>query len=99
MFTLFLNSMNKMPYANSDRRKSSTKRFLIIGEGCLSHDAVTFWEEYDPTQTGNENYSMYGILWKSLCHAWGASPIYLLGHYFIGLYPTKPGYERIYDTT
>lgn len=26
----------------------------------LSHDAVTFWEEYDPTQTGNEKYSMYG---------------------------------------
>ncbi|PQC20855.1 hypothetical protein CUN37_12715 [Enterococcus faecium] len=62
--------------------------------GMLSHDAVTFWEEYDPTQTGNEKYSMYGDPYgKSLCHAWGASPIYLLGRYFIGLYPTKPGYE------
>lgn len=63
--------------------------------GMLSHDAVTFWEEYDPTQTGNEKYSMYGDPYgKSLCHAWGASPIYLLGRYFIGLYPTKPGYEE-----
>ena len=31
---------------------------------------------------------------KSLCHAWGASPIYLLGKYYLGVKPTKPGYEE-----
>ena len=30
---------------------------------------------------------------KSLCHAWGASPIYLLGRYFLGVYPTSVAYE------
>jgi hypothetical protein len=36
---------------------------------------------------------MYGRPYgKSLCHAWGASPIYLLGKYFLGVQPTKPGY-------
>ena len=30
---------------------------------------------------------------KSLCHAWGASPIYLLGRYFAGIQPIRPGYE------
>ena len=29
---------------------------------------------------------------KSLCHAWGASPIYLLGRYFLGVEPTEPGF-------
>ena len=38
---------------------------------------------------------MYGRPYgKSLCHAWGASPIYLLGKYFLGIRPTKPGYEE-----
>ena len=37
---------------------------------------------------------MYGDKFgKSLCHAWGASPLYLLGRYFVGLHPLTPGYE------
>ncbi|MNR31302.1 Bacterial alpha-L-rhamnosidase [compost metagenome] len=37
---------------------------------------------------------MYGRPFgKSLCHAWGASPIYLLGKYYLGVSPDSPGYE------
>jgi alpha-L-rhamnosidase len=36
---------------------------------------------------------MYGRKFgKSLCHAWGASPIYLLGKYYLGVQPTEAGY-------
>ena len=28
------------------------------------------------------------------CHAWGASPVYLLGKYYLGVRPTKAGYEE-----
>jgi alpha-L-rhamnosidase len=31
---------------------------------------------------------MAGSFGKSLCHAWGASPIYLLGKYYLGIKPT-----------
>ncbi|WP_461213659.1 alpha-L-rhamnosidase-related protein [Lacticaseibacillus sp. GG6-2] len=62
--------------------------------GMLDRGAVTFWEEFDPEQTGAEMYAMYGDPYgKSLCHGWGASPIYLLGRHFIGLRPTAPGYQ------
>jgi hypothetical protein len=38
---------------------------------------------------------MYGRPYgKSLCHAWGASPVYLLGRYYLGVSPTKPGYAE-----
>jgi len=60
----------------------------------LERGAVTFWEEFDPTKEAPEQYSMYGDPFgKSLCHAWGASPIYLLGRYFLGIYPLTPGYD------
>ncbi len=37
---------------------------------------------------------MYGRPFgKSLCHGWGASPIYLLGKYYLGVKPTSPGYQ------
>jgi hypothetical protein len=37
---------------------------------------------------------MYGDKFgKSLCHAWGASPIYLLGRYFLGIRPVTQGYS------
>lgn len=54
--------------------------------GMLKKGAVTFWEEYDPAVPEAEQYDMYGDRFgKSLCHAWSASPIYLLARYFVGL--------------
>ncbi len=62
--------------------------------GMLNLGATSFWEEYNPSKTGAEHLAMYGRKFgKSLCHAWGASPIYLLGKYYLGVSPTKPGYE------
>ena len=63
--------------------------------GMLRLGATTIWEEFDPCKNGIEHYEMYGGKYeKSLCHAWGASPIYLLGKYALGVYPTEPGYKK-----
>jgi len=61
--------------------------------GMLNLGATSFWEEYNPAKSGAEHYAMYGREFgKSLCHAWGASPLYLLGKYYLGVKPTAPGY-------
>ena len=63
-------------------------------KGMLDLGATTVWEEYNPSLSGAEHYAMYGGKYqKSLCHAWGASPIYLLGKYFLGVSGTSAGYE------
>ena len=60
--------------------------------GMLRLGAVTFWEEYDPSRLLEQQYEMYGDPFgKSLCHAWAASPIYLLARYFVGIRPLTPG--------
>ncbi|SFF00579.1 alpha-L-rhamnosidase [Chitinophaga sp. CF118] len=62
--------------------------------GMLKLGATSFWEEYKPSLKGAAHYAMYGREFgKSLCHAWGASPLYLLGKYYLGVKPTAPGYE------
>ncbi|MCG7384665.1 alpha-rhamnosidase [Paenibacillus sp. ACRRY] len=62
--------------------------------GMIELGATTFWEEYDPSLKNDAHYGMYGVTFgKSLCHAWGASPIYLIGKYFLGITPLSPGYE------
>lgn len=62
--------------------------------GMLDLGATSIWEEFDPTMKGTEHYAMYGSAYsKSLCHAWGSGPIFLLGRYCLGVYPTSPGYE------
>ncbi len=62
--------------------------------GMLSEGATTFWEEYDPNVKGAERYAMYGRRYgKSLCHSWGAAPVYLLGRYLVGLKPASIGYK------
>jgi len=59
----------------------------------LKLGATSFWELYNPAEKGGEQYAMYGRPFgKSLCHAWGASPLYLLGKYYLGVKPTSPGY-------
>jgi len=59
----------------------------------LELGATTVWEAFDPTQNGAEHYAMYGMRFgKSLCHAWGATPVYLFGRYYLGVYATAPGY-------
>ena len=63
--------------------------------GMIREGATTFWEKYVPTESGTQHLSMYGRPYgKSLCHAWGASPLYLIGRYFLGVEPVKPGYEE-----
>lgn len=59
----------------------------------LAEGATSFWELYNPDEKGAAKYAMYGRPYgKSLCHAWGASPLYLLGRFYLGVEPTKPGY-------
>ena len=63
--------------------------------GMLKEGATTFWEKYVPEERGIQHLAMYGRPYgKSLCHAWGASPLYLLGKYFLGVRPIKPGYKE-----
>ncbi|MEY2901472.1 MAG: hypothetical protein RLY89_578 [Bacteroidota bacterium] len=70
-----------------------TKEIKDYWGGMLNLGATSFWEEYNPNKKGAEHYAMYGREFgKSLCHAWGASPIYLLGKYYLGVKPTSPGY-------
>lgn len=63
--------------------------------GMLREGATSFWEKYNPQEQGAQHLAMYGRPYgKSLCHAWGASPVYLLGKYYLGVRPTKPGYAE-----
>ena len=63
--------------------------------GMLHEGATSFWEKYVPSEKGTQHLAMYGRPYgKSLCHAWGASPVYLIGKYFLGVRPTKPGYAE-----
>lgn len=63
--------------------------------GMLKEGATSFWEKYNPEESGTQHLAMYGRPYgKSLCHAWGASPIYLLGKYYLGVTPVEAGYEE-----
>ncbi|XID92989.1 alpha-L-rhamnosidase C-terminal domain-containing protein [Paenibacillaceae bacterium WGS1546] len=73
----------------------------VLGEirdywgGMLDLGATAFWEEYDPALPADQQYHMYGDKYrKSLCHAWGAAPVYLLGKYWLGVQPAAPGYAH-----
>ena len=54
--------------------------------GMLARGATSFWERFDPAEGDTEYLAMYGRKYgRSLCHAWGAAPLYLIGKYLLGL--------------
>ena len=56
--------------------------------------ASSVWEQFDPRREGTEHLEMYGEKYGcSLCHAWGAGPIALLGIYCAGVRPTDTAYK------
>ena len=62
--------------------------------GMLDLGATSFWEKYNPKEKYPDLLGMYGRPFgKSLCHSWGASPVYLLGKYFLGVKSVEPGYQ------
>lgn len=71
-----------------------TEKIYAYWGAMLSAGATSFWEEYTPKLPWEEQLSMYGDRYgKSLCHAWGASPVYLAGRYYLGVRPLTPGYR------
>lgn len=76
-------------------QKQVMKEMKDYWGGMIREGASTFWEKYNPTDKGAQHLAMYGRPYgKSLCHAWGASPIYLLGKYYLGIQPVKAGYSE-----
>ncbi len=62
--------------------------------GMIRLGATSVWEEYVPEKTGVEHYAMYDKRFgKSLCHAWGAGPLYLFGRYYLGVESTGASFR------
>ncbi|MCS0613362.1 hypothetical protein NX783_11505 [Massilia kyonggiensis] len=79
--------------AESGQQRYVTDQVKDYWGGMLRAGATCFWEQYDPKVEGAARYAMYGKPFgMSLCHAWGASPLYLLGKYYLGVKPTQSGY-------
>lgn len=73
---------------------AAQKKIESYWGGMVALGATSIWEEYIPENVGAQHYSMYGMKYGcSLCHAWGGGPIYLLGRYCLGVYPTSVGYK------
>lgn len=76
-------------------QKTVMKEIKDYWGGMIREGATSFWEKYNPTDKGTQHLAMYGRPYgKSLCHAWGASPVYLLGKYYLGIQPVKAGYTE-----
>ena len=73
--------------AKAGEKQLVYRRMMQYWGGMADAGVTTFWETYDPAETGPERYAMYGRKYgKSLCHAWGAAPLYIVGELLVGLH-------------
>ncbi|MBP3359812.1 MAG: alpha-rhamnosidase [Clostridia bacterium] len=79
---------------NVERYDEVIKRMKEYWGAMLKIGATSFWEEFDVNRPWQEQLGNYNLKYAmSLCHAWGSSPIYLIGRYILGIRPTGIGYE------
>ena len=87
--------LKELALCASGRQNGVLEEVRAYWGGMLDQGATSFWELYTPGETGLDVYAMYGRPFgRSFCHAWGASPIYLLGRYYLGVRPTAPGFAK-----
>ena len=61
----------------------------------LKLGATTFWEAYDTSIKGKDQYSFYDRPYgKSLCHGFSAGPAAFLPSEVLGLRPLEDGWKR-----
>ncbi len=66
-----------------------------IWGGMLAIGATTFFEGFIPEEIGKQHYVFYDRPFgKSLCHAWGAGPLFLLPQLLAGLEPVEDGWTK-----
>ncbi|MCQ2399154.1 MAG: alpha-rhamnosidase, partial [Clostridia bacterium] len=74
--------------------KHMQNKVIAYWGGMIKRGATSIWEKFDPTADETESLAMYGNAYGcSLCHAWGAGPVYLMGRYSLGVSPTSAGYK------
>lgn len=89
-FTFYENQVHCLA-GNSSFLESSLRDYY---GSMLETGATTLYEQYDPSRSGAEHFVMYGRKYeKSLCHAWSASPIFLLGRFRLGVRNTGVAYQ------
>ena len=66
-----------------------------IWGGMLAQGASTFWEAFDPGESGPSCQAFYGRPFgRSLCHAWATGPLFLLPMILFGAEPAADGWEK-----
>jgi len=93
--TPYMRSLEAMALARCGRRDAMLDVLRSYWGGMLDADASSFWERYDAGETGGAQLAMYGRPYAtSLCHAWSAGPVFLLGGELFGCRPLEPGWAR-----
>ncbi len=84
-----------MAFCKLGHMKEAQEYIRSYWGGMIELGATAIWEQFDPSEQGEEHYAMYDMPYdRSLCHAWGSGPILIFGKYICGVTPIAPGYER-----
>jgi len=93
--TPYMRSLEAMALARCGRQEAMLDVLRTYWGGMLDLGASTFWERFDAGETGEARHAMYGRPYAtSLCHAWSAGPVFLLGGELFGCRPIEPGWAR-----
>ncbi len=93
--TPYMRSLEMMALIRCGHRDTMLDALRGYWGGMLNAGAGSFWERYDAGESGEAHLAMYGRPYAmSLCHAWSAGPVFLLGGELLGCRPVEPGWTR-----
>lgn len=93
--TPYMKGFENIALARIGKLQAMLDRTREYWGGMLKLGATTFWEAFDPSLKGKNQYSFYDRPYgKSLCHAFSAGPAAFLPSEVLGIKPLEDGWKR-----
>ena len=93
--TPYMSALEVLAMEKAGEKAAALAKLREIWGGMLSCGATTFWEAFDPAEPEAAHPAFYGRPFgRSLCHAWGTGPLFLLPRLLFGAEPLADGWSE-----
>ena len=95
--TPYMSTIEVIALVKGGETKAALKKFESVWGAMTDFGVNAYWEGWCAADGDDERYVFYGRPFgKSLCHAWGSGPAFLIPGLFLGVRPTEDGW-RAYE--
>ncbi len=94
--TPYMSTFEVIALVKGGETEAARTKFEAVWGAMADFGVDAYWEGWDAADGDDARYVFYGRPFgKSLCHAWGSGPAFLIPGLFLGIEPAEDGWRKI----